>query len=114
MRAYLDPRVDDSKQAFTYGRPDIELLRTFCWEKFGWPRDKSEQLLLPVLKVPTSPALHFLVSHNSCVVPDMHSGADRSTPFDPFHSRCHLSGIREHVLHLACKNMISYVSQNRN
>eukprot|EP00884_Botryococcus_braunii_P002641 jgi/Botrbrau1/12378/Bobra.0084s0003.2 len=50
MRAYLDPRVDDNKQSFTYGRPDIELLRTFCWEKFGWPRDKSEQLLLPVLK----------------------------------------------------------------
>jgi DNA excision repair protein ERCC-5 len=59
MQAYINPRVDDSKQNFTYGRPDLELLRQFCWDKFGWSKDKTEQLLLPVLKV--IPCSHCLV-----------------------------------------------------
>ncbi|KAK9830500.1 hypothetical protein WJX72_012105 [[Myrmecia] bisecta] len=50
VRAYTHARVDDNKDRFTYGRPDIELLRKFCFDKFGWTRDKADQLLLPVLK----------------------------------------------------------------
>lgn len=30
LQAYLKPHVDRSKKAFTFGRPDPELLRRFC------------------------------------------------------------------------------------
>ena len=30
LQAYLAPHVDKSKKAFTFGRPDPELLRIFC------------------------------------------------------------------------------------
>ena len=36
---------------FTHGRPDVQLLRDYCHKKFGWPQDKAEELLQPVLKV---------------------------------------------------------------
>ena len=36
--AYVAPRVDDSRSRFTYGRPDVQLLHRFCWDKFGWPQ----------------------------------------------------------------------------
>lgn len=48
--------VDNSKERFTHGRPDAELLRIFCREKFGWNTDKVDQILEPVLKVCSAPA----------------------------------------------------------
>ncbi|KAK9806600.1 hypothetical protein WJX73_007536 [Symbiochloris irregularis] len=50
VEAYTTPRVDESKEKFTHARPDLQLLRTFCRDKFGWTPDKVDQLLLPVLK----------------------------------------------------------------
>ncbi|KAH7300955.1 hypothetical protein KP509_23G005600 [Ceratopteris richardii] len=50
INAYKSPQVDTSSEAFTWGRPDLEVLRRLCLEKFGWDRSKSEELLLPVLK----------------------------------------------------------------
>lgn len=47
--------MDDSKDRFTHGRPDAELLRNFCKEKFNWGPDKVDEILEPVLKV--SPSL---------------------------------------------------------
>ena len=47
----IQARVDDSKERFTHGRPDEQLLRKFCHEKFGWAPDKVDQILAPVLKV---------------------------------------------------------------
>ena len=44
-------KVDESRDKFTYGRPDLQLLRQFCLDKFGWPQDKADELLVPVLKV---------------------------------------------------------------
>jgi DNA excision repair protein ERCC-5 len=35
-QAYLEPQVDTAKDRFTCARPDQELLRSFCWNKFGW------------------------------------------------------------------------------
>lgn len=34
--AYAKPRVDMSRAKITHGRPDLELLRKFCYNKFGW------------------------------------------------------------------------------
>lgn len=45
--------MDDSKERFTHGRPDAQLLRTFCKEKFNWNSDKVDEILEPVLKVST-------------------------------------------------------------
>lgn len=47
----MQARVDNSKERFTHGRPDEQLLRKFCHEKFGWAPDKVDQILAPVLKV---------------------------------------------------------------
>lgn len=51
VEAYLQPKVDDSTEKFTWGRPDLEALRLFCQEKLAFTREKADELLLPVLKV---------------------------------------------------------------
>ncbi|XP_037491577.1 DNA repair protein UVH3 isoform X2 [Jatropha curcas] len=50
LSAYSSPQVDKSTEPFTWGKPDIQVLRKLCWEKFGWGIQKSDELLLPVLK----------------------------------------------------------------
>ncbi|KAL3160296.1 hypothetical protein ABBQ38_009688 [Trebouxia sp. C0009 RCD-2024] len=50
IKAYRDAKVDQNKDKFTYGRPDLQLLRRFCQDKFGWQQDRADELLLPVLK----------------------------------------------------------------
>ena len=50
----MQPSLDESKERFTYGRPDAQLIRNFCLEKFGWNFEKVDQILDPVLKVGTS------------------------------------------------------------
>lgn len=35
---------------FTFGRPDVELLRQFCAAKFGWEPQYAEQQLAPVVR----------------------------------------------------------------
>ncbi|GIL99001.1 hypothetical protein Vretimale_4298, partial [Volvox reticuliferus] len=50
LEAYLQPRLDPNKTRFSFGRPDIELLRQFCSDNFGWTPDKVDELLVPVLK----------------------------------------------------------------
>ncbi|GLU11233.1 hypothetical protein SLE2022_279920 [Rubroshorea leprosula] len=48
--AYSSPQVDKSTEPFTWGKPDLLVLRKLCWEKLGWGSQKSDELLLPVLK----------------------------------------------------------------
>ncbi|KAH9742079.1 DNA repair protein UVH3 [Citrus sinensis] len=50
ISAYFCPQVDKSTESFSWGKPDLFVLRKFCWEKFGWGGDKSNELLVPVLK----------------------------------------------------------------
>ncbi|XVF60355.1 hypothetical protein PTKIN_Ptkin08bG0038400 [Pterospermum kingtungense] len=50
ISAYSSPQVDQSTEPFTWGRPDLFVLRKLCWEKFGWGSQKSDELLLPVLR----------------------------------------------------------------
>ncbi|XP_002967370.2 DNA repair protein UVH3 isoform X1 [Selaginella moellendorffii] len=50
VEAYECPQVDKSKETFSWGRPDLDLLRKFCFEKFGWTKEKADELLVPVLK----------------------------------------------------------------
>ncbi|KAL4441195.1 hypothetical protein ABPG77_011432 [Micractinium sp. CCAP 211/92] len=49
-QAYAEPKVDTSKEKFTFGRPDVELLRQFCQTRLGWTSQQADDLLLPVAK----------------------------------------------------------------
>ncbi|XP_023691029.2 DNA excision repair protein ERCC-5 isoform X1 [Paramormyrops kingsleyae] len=49
-QAYLQPTVDDSCGAFSWGRPQIELIKDFCLSRFGWNSRKTEEVLQPVMK----------------------------------------------------------------
>ncbi|KAJ3688064.1 hypothetical protein LUZ61_017228 [Rhynchospora tenuis] len=48
--AYFSPQVDNSTEKFSWGKPDLNLLRKLCWERLGWNQQKADELLLPVLK----------------------------------------------------------------
>ncbi|XP_075596694.1 DNA excision repair protein ERCC-5 isoform X3 [Balearica regulorum gibbericeps] len=48
--AYLKPVVDETRGSFTWGKPDVELIREFCQDHFGWTRTKIDEILLPVMK----------------------------------------------------------------
>ncbi|XP_039779413.1 DNA repair protein UVH3-like isoform X3 [Panicum virgatum] len=50
INAYITPQVDNSTEPFSWGRPDLGLLRKLCWERFGWGKEKADELLLPVLR----------------------------------------------------------------
>jgi len=50
IKAYQQPSVDQSKETFEWGKPDVDLLRLFCIKTFHWTRDAADQVLLPVLK----------------------------------------------------------------
>ena len=47
----MQARVDDAKDSFFFGRPDLQLLQRFCFDRFGWGQAEVDKLLLPVLKV---------------------------------------------------------------
>ncbi|KAI4320456.1 hypothetical protein MLD38_033934 [Melastoma candidum] len=49
ISAYCSPQVDRSTESFSWGKPDLFLLRKLCWEKFGWGNQKADELLIPVL-----------------------------------------------------------------
>ena len=52
----LQAKVDTNREQITFARPELEHLRIFCNEKFGWPFNKTDELMVPVLKV-TSPRI---------------------------------------------------------
>lgn len=49
-RAYLEPKVDESKEAFSWGNLDKESLVEYTKNKLGWTRLKTEEILEPVMK----------------------------------------------------------------
>ncbi|XP_028401708.1 DNA repair protein complementing XP-G cells homolog isoform X2 [Dendronephthya gigantea] len=50
FEAYLNPAVDDSREAFSWANPDLHSLRLFASEKLGWSKMKTDEILLPVIK----------------------------------------------------------------
>ncbi|XP_063193354.1 DNA excision repair protein ERCC-5 isoform X2 [Chroicocephalus ridibundus] len=48
--AYLKPVVDETRGSFVWGKPDVEQIREFCQNHFGWTRTKIDEILLPVIK----------------------------------------------------------------
>ncbi|CAD6216450.1 GSCOCG00004609001-RA-CDS [Cotesia congregata] len=49
-QAYLFPTVDESKEAFSWSKPNLVLLQDYTREKFGWSRLKFEETMAPVMK----------------------------------------------------------------
>ncbi|KAH8353421.1 hypothetical protein KR084_010831 [Drosophila pseudotakahashii] len=50
VEAYLDPTIDDNRDAFSWGTPDVESIREFTRKSFGWTTSKTDDILMPVMK----------------------------------------------------------------
>lgn len=48
--AYLNPEVDSSTEQFQWGVPDLEGLRQFLMATIGWSRERTDEVLVPVIK----------------------------------------------------------------
>lgn len=48
--AYLYPEVDNDKTAFVWGSPDLDMLRSFFKRKVGWPHEKTDEILIPLIR----------------------------------------------------------------
>ncbi|KAI4489121.1 hypothetical protein M0804_004619 [Polistes exclamans] len=50
VQAYMFPAIDESKEKFTWGRPNLILLSDYTSLKFGWTKDKFNEVIKPVIK----------------------------------------------------------------
>ncbi|KAH8355841.1 hypothetical protein KR200_001467 [Drosophila serrata] len=50
VEAYLAPTIDDNRDAFSWGSPDVESIREFTRKSFGWTTSKTDDILNPVMK----------------------------------------------------------------
>lgn len=48
--AYLRPEVDHDPTAFSWGTPDLDMLRDFMKARIGWPQEKSDEILVPLIR----------------------------------------------------------------
>ncbi|KAF2837058.1 PIN domain-like protein [Patellaria atrata CBS 101060] len=48
--AYLRPAVDDDAQPFRWGVPDLDALRRFLMASVGWSRERTDEVLVPVIR----------------------------------------------------------------
>jgi len=48
--AYLKPEVDRSTEPFQWGVPNLEGLRQFLMTTIGWSQEKTDEVLVPVIK----------------------------------------------------------------
>ena len=48
--AYMKPQVDESTEDFFWGVPDLEGLRRFLMGTVGWGPEKTDEVLVPVIK----------------------------------------------------------------
>lgn len=50
VQAYLFPTVDESKETFTWGKPNVVLLCDYARQKFGWTKGKFDDTMIPILR----------------------------------------------------------------
>lgn len=48
--AYLNPEVDGNAEGFQWGVPDVEGLRQFLMATIGWSKERTDEVLVPVIK----------------------------------------------------------------
>lgn len=49
-QAYLQPTVDESDGSFSWGRPQLDMIKEFCSSRFGWNSKRTDETLQPVIK----------------------------------------------------------------
>ena len=49
LQAYSKPVVDSSKENFSWGMPDIDSMRNFCFNKMGWETSETDRAIVPVM-----------------------------------------------------------------
>lgn len=50
VQAYLYPTIDESREKFSWGKPNMVLLSDYVRTKFGWSKTKFEDVITPVMK----------------------------------------------------------------
>ncbi|CUS22468.1 LAQU0S05e06040g1_1 [Lachancea quebecensis] len=48
--AYLRPEVDHDATKFTWGVPDLDRLRNFFQSTVGWPQEKTDEVMIPLIR----------------------------------------------------------------
>ncbi|KXT11260.1 hypothetical protein AC579_8385 [Pseudocercospora musae] len=48
--AYSNPEVDSNPEAFQFGVPDLDALRSFLMATIGWTQERTDEVLVPVIK----------------------------------------------------------------
>ncbi|POR32762.1 DNA excision repair protein Rad2 [Tolypocladium paradoxum] len=48
--AYMHPQVDASAEPFQWGVPDLEGLRRFLMATIGWSKERTDEVLVPVIR----------------------------------------------------------------
>lgn len=48
--AYLFPTVDENRERFTWGQPELESIREYAKKTFGWTKKRTDEIILPVMK----------------------------------------------------------------
>ncbi|AAS53504.1 AFR133Cp [Eremothecium gossypii ATCC 10895] len=48
--AYLNPEVDHDTTKFVWGLPELDSLRTFLGSTLGWPTEKADEVLIPLIR----------------------------------------------------------------
>lgn len=48
--AYLQPEVDEDAEPFQWGVPDVEGLRRFLMATIGWTQERTDEVLVPVIR----------------------------------------------------------------
>lgn len=48
--AYLHPEVDSNSESFQWGVPDVEGLRQFLMATIGWNKERTDEVLVPVIR----------------------------------------------------------------
>lgn len=48
--AFINPTVLDSNEPFSWGMPDLDLLRNYAAQKMKWSKEKIDGLLVPIIK----------------------------------------------------------------
>ncbi|KAI7869380.1 hypothetical protein BDF14DRAFT_1784403 [Spinellus fusiger] len=55
--AYYNPLVDSSPTPFQWGTPQLDSLRLFLMDAFGWSESKTDEVLIPVMREMTKRAV---------------------------------------------------------
>jgi DNA excision repair protein ERCC-5 len=48
--AYLNPEVDNTREDFQWGVPDLDKLRDFLMATIGWSSERTDEVLVPVIR----------------------------------------------------------------